>query len=368
MRILDSTFKFLTFCGCWRPDSWSSPCKRIIYHMHTFVVVMLINTFTLSQLLDIILTVDNADDFTDNFYVLLAMVVSCCKLCSMLVNQKNIATLTNILTERPCKPLEQKEMDIYLKYDKSAQTNTIHYAILVESTCVCITLTSLLTDFRRKTLTFRAWLPYDYSPPMLFYITYVHQLISLIIASILNVACDGLICGFLLHICCQIKILESRLKRIAHKPDILNVCIQQHNRIFDFAVTINDKFRFTIASQFIMSTLVVCFTLYQLTRSTSTNAKYIQLALYMCSMLTQIFFFCWYGNEVKLKSRELVNYIFEMDWCTLDVNVKKALLLIMRRSTMPIEFTSAYIISMNLDSFVGLLKTSYSAYNILQQV
>jgi len=38
----------------------------------------------------------------------------------------------------------------------------------------------------------------------------------------------------------------------------------------------------------------------------------------------------------------------------LDQNVKKALLLIMRRSTVPIEFTSAYIISMNLDSFVGV--------------
>lgn len=38
----------------------------------------------------------------------------------------------------------------------------------------------------------------------------------------------------------------------------------------------------------------------------------------------------------------------------LDQNVKKALLLIMRRSAMPIEFTSAYIISMNLDSFVGV--------------
>jgi len=50
-----------------------------------------------------------------------------------------------------------------------------------------------------------------------------------------------------------------------------------------------------------VSTLVVCFNLYQLTRSTITNAKYVQLALYMCSMLTQIFFYCWYGNEVKLK-------------------------------------------------------------------
>jgi len=34
--------------------------------------------------------------------------------------------------------------------------------------------------------------------------------------------------------------------------------------------------------------------------------------------------------------------------------MKKDLLLIMRRSTVPIEFTSSYIILMNLDSFVGV--------------
>lgn len=61
---------------------------------------------------------------------------------------------------------------------------------------------------------------------------------------------------------------------------------------------VNKKFRFTITLQFIISTLVVCVTLYQLTK---TNAKIIQLGLYMSCMLTQIFLYCWYGNEVRLK-------------------------------------------------------------------
>lgn len=89
--------------------------------MHTVFILVLINTFTLSQLLDIILTVDNPDDFTDNFYMLLAMIVSCCKMLSMLMNRKNIAILTNILTEKPCRPLESDEMEIYHRFDKGVQ-------------------------------------------------------------------------------------------------------------------------------------------------------------------------------------------------------------------------------------------------------
>lgn len=59
----------------------------------------------------------------------------------------------------------------------------------------------------------------------------------------------------------------------------------------------------TIAMQFVVSTLVVCSNLYQMTKSTSLNASYLPLILYMSCMLTQIFIYCWYGNEVKLKVR-----------------------------------------------------------------
>ncbi|XP_067207942.1 odorant receptor 10-like isoform X2 [Linepithema humile] len=122
-----------------------------------------------------------------------------------------------------------------------------------------------------------------------------------------------------------------------------------------------------ITIQFVMSMLVVCFNLYQVTEMT-INAKYIRIAMLMCCMLTQIFVYCWYGNEVKLKSRQLIDNIFEMEWLAMDKNLKQSLIIIMRRATIPIEITSSYIISMNLESFMGVLKTSYSVYNLLQQM
>lgn len=67
-----------------------------------------------------------------------------------------------------------------------------------------------------------------------------------------------------------------------------------------FAFMVNKKFRPIITVQFVVSMLVVCFNLYQLTQMT-INAKSIQIMLYMCCMLTQISIYCWYGNEVKLK-------------------------------------------------------------------
>lgn len=109
-----------------------------------------------------------------------------------------------------------------------------------------------------------------------------------------------------------------------------------------------------------------------------TFERIMQLAIYSSCMLTQIYIFCWYGNEVKLKvyslrdnnessysisicylvfffilqSLDISNMIFELDWPDLDNSTKRDLLMIMMRASYPIEITSIHVITMNLDSFV----------------
>jgi len=50
----------------------------------------------------------------------------------------------------------------------------------------------------------------------------------------------------------------------------------------------------------------------------------------------------------------LINNLFEIEWFRLGSDVKKDLLTIARCGNIPIEFTSAYIIPMNLDSFMSV--------------
>ncbi|XP_072753280.1 odorant receptor Or1-like [Anoplolepis gracilipes] len=366
MQVLEFTFKVLTICGCWRPESWTSMYKRIIYRVYTVLVILLVNSFALSQFMDAIFIAENPDDLSDNFCIMLPMIISSYKMLSLLVNHESIVKLTNILTKEPCRPSRPNEIKIHYKFDKGIQVNTFHYATLGLVTCASITFISLLTDFGERKLTYRAWVPFEYSSTIIFYMLYAHQLICLFMGALLNVACDGLICGLLVHICCQFEILACRLRKIMFSGTLRN-CVRQHCNIFRFAFIVNATFRMVITIQFLMSMLVVCFNLYQLTQL-KIGARYIRLAMFMCCMLTQIFVFCWYGNEVKLKSRQFVDNIFQIQWLEMDENLKKSLIIIMKRTAMPIEITSAYTISMNLDSFMGILKTSYSAYNLLQKM
>ncbi|KAF3054562.1 Odorant receptor 257 [Nylanderia fulva] len=349
MHILEFTFTLLTIFGCWRPESWTSLYKQILYYIYSSIMIISLYTFMLSQLMDIILIVDNADDFSDNVFTLVPMLLTCSKIFILLINRKSIIMLINILMQKPCRPVAKKEIEILYKFDNSIQINTRRFTVLGSITSLCILLTSLSINLKQRKLTYRAWLPFDYSSTTLFFLTYSHQLISLLAGGYLNIACDTLICGFLVHICCQIEILSYRLRNIKFYSDIFRDCIRQHYHIFRLAFLVNVKFRLTMTIQLVMSMFIVCFILYQLSKTTA-KAKYIEMILLMSCI------------------RQLIDDIFEMEWLTLDKNVKKSLIIIMKRAIIPIQITSAYVIPMNLDSFMGVLKTSYSTYNLLQQM
>lgn len=121
MQVLEFTLRILTVVGCWPPNSRTSLCKRIMYNAYTVSVILLLFTFTLSQLMDVILIVDNTDDFTDTFYIMLAMIISCCKMVGLLINRRNIGILTNILIQKPFVPLEADEIKIRHKFDRTIQ-------------------------------------------------------------------------------------------------------------------------------------------------------------------------------------------------------------------------------------------------------
>lgn len=107
----------------------------------------------------------------------------------------------------------------------------MRYLILVMSSVMSIILTSVFT-YVQGNLTYKAWVPFDYSAPAIFLLVYIQQLIGMSTSGIVNVAFESLFCGFLLHICCQLQILAYRLTKISNSRDILNDCVRHHNLIF----------------------------------------------------------------------------------------------------------------------------------------
>ncbi|XP_011067878.1 PREDICTED: odorant receptor 22b-like [Acromyrmex echinatior] len=457
MQMLSLNFFIYTVGGIWRPVEWSSNGAKLLYNVFTFIIISSEYFLVLTQFMDIVLIVDNIDDFATNTLMFLTIVAVCCKATVIVVRRNAIINLVQILLKAPYKPRDEDEVAIQTKFDKFISTakpnihtkkvlciwwdqqGVIHYELLQPGETVTAqryqqqlirfsdTLEEkrLYTDKgRRKIILLQdnAWLHtakttlktiIDLSWEILSHpaylqtsslqiitfldpcnhltdthFTYVkdvekNMILTIIFATIINVGTETLVFGLILQTCAQLEIFKSRLHKFIIKKTVtylgharslsnedktwISECIRHHLSIYKYAKTVNIIFNQVLFVQFFSSILVLCTSVYYLSMHIKELSAAASLLVYTICMFVQIFVYCWSGNEVMLKSMSIADAIYRMNWPLLSINEKKGLLMIMIRSTIPVKFTSSFLITLSLQSYSNILKTSYSAFNVLQK-
>ena len=109
---------FLSICGCLPPSSWTSTFSKSLYNIYTLFVWLLIFSLASAQILDIIINVENQDQFSDNFYITLVVFVCGCKLSIMLKHRRSILSLINCLENEPFSTTNDDEVKIRSKINR----------------------------------------------------------------------------------------------------------------------------------------------------------------------------------------------------------------------------------------------------------
>ncbi|XP_011330269.2 odorant receptor 46a isoform X2 [Ooceraea biroi] len=337
MQILSLNFLLYTIGGVWRPIEWSSTRSKLLYNLFTFYVICSLMFLLVTELLNI-LFVDNIDDCIMILMILLSIVSCICKMFIVIIRRDKIINIIGTLREKPCKACTEDEMDIQLKFDRL--------------------ISSLLS----------LWL------------TSLQENIGMIMGTFINVATETSIMGFCLQMCAQFEILKHRLQRMvnpteeipehfqAHMPkktSRLSEHICHHLVIIRNVRMVNDIFSVVIFIQFFASILILCTSLYFV--YSHTIADVAPFIIYAFCMFVQIFVYCWAGNEVMLQSTGLSEGVYDMDWTLMTINERRDLLMIMKRSMKSIKLTSSFLVTLSLESYSNLLKTSYSVFSLLQQ-
>ncbi|XP_012059527.1 PREDICTED: putative odorant receptor 71a [Atta cephalotes] len=382
MQILSLNFLIYNLCGMWRPNEWSSNGAKLLYNVFTFMVIFSEYFLVVTQFMDIILIVDNIDDFATNTLMFLTIVAVCCKATIVVIRRNAINNLMQLLMETPCKPRDEDEIAIKTKFDTFIRSCLIKYMLLSMSSLTGVTIGSVV-NIMQGYLPYRIWLPFNYTIPLAFWTISIHQIVTLIFATMINVSTDILVFGLFLHTCAQFEIFESRLHKLVISKTInylgnaisslnkdkteISECIRHHLSIYKYAKMVNVIFNQVLFVQFFASILVLCTSVYYLSIHIRNFSGILPFLVYTIGMFVQIYIYCWSGNEVILKSMSVGDAVYCMDWSLLSVNEKKQLLMVMVRSTIPIKFTSSFLITVSLQSYSSILKLSYSAFNILQK-
>lgn len=118
MQILTLNFFIFTIGGVWRPLEWSSSSVKFLYDSLGLFVVVSNYFLTLTQFLDIVLVVDNMDDFITNSLLFVTVLAVCFKVTVIVRRRKAIIDLVQTLLKEPCKPRNKEEETIQKKFDQ----------------------------------------------------------------------------------------------------------------------------------------------------------------------------------------------------------------------------------------------------------
>ncbi|KAI4483565.1 hypothetical protein M0804_007825 [Polistes exclamans] len=384
MHTLPLSFALLTYVGFWRPVNWSpNSFKYLLYNIYTIFMVSMLYAFTFCGFMDALID-HNLDNLLEKFSLFISVIGVCIKVTNILINRKNIISVTNMLLNEQCIPRDSKELAIKQKFDKNARIITIYCEILNEATVFFATVAQFGKFIKTRTLPVANWTPYDHTSSTMLWITLFHQTFGLMVCANSSVAHETIISGLMIQICAQLEILchrakilptllEKKQKHCSSEKDLKKIenrvigeLVEYHLYVYKFTQKVNDVFNLMIFMQFSLSSTVLCMSVYKLSTKDLISFDFLWTFCYLACMLIQLFLYCWYGNEVTLRSKKIGDAFYGMDWISLKTRVIKSLTIIMARTTKSIEMHSLHIVKLSAKSFMTIIKVSYSAYNVLQ--
>ncbi|XP_024867834.1 putative odorant receptor 71a [Temnothorax curvispinosus] len=333
----------------------------------------LLYSFTFCGLVDCFI-IEDLETFIEKFSLFLSVLGVSCKVTNLTLRRDEIIDLTDMLLKDICVPRDDREMDIQRRFDRSAKIITICCEILNESAVFFATVAQFQFFINTRTLPLSNWVPYDISSTAAFWATMLHQTIGLMVCANASVAHETLISGFMIQTCAQLDILCHRARTLpdslrearkystsendlkAREQRLIRELVHHHRFVYRFAERINAVFTIMIFVQFTISSTVLCLSIYKMLTKNLLSLEFAWSSSYLGCMLMQIYLYCWFGNEVTLKSTEIGSAVYEMDWPMLPADLMKTLLMIITRAKRPIKITSGHIVTLSNESFVKVRK------------
>ncbi|KAF7991770.1 hypothetical protein HCN44_010571 [Aphidius gifuensis] len=365
------------------PSDWFKGWKTHLYTVYTILMILLLFTMTFTEFLYLITSTDEVEKIAINSFILLSMIGASGKAVTVAKNRCIIFDMIILLKKDPFRPQTIAEKRIQNKYNEMINKSTFIYISMIEVTMIIMIGLLSIENIPNRVLIYNAWIPYDYATPITFWSTYMLQLFAHAYGASINAAFDTLIPSMMFQICCQFSILQHRFEIL---PDVMSnikkynkkksmlletiklcECVEHHLQIYQWAERCNYIFSGIIFLQYSISSIVLCVSVYLLTKIEFNSLNFAIIIMYLMCMLTQIFILCYSGSKVTIESTLISDAIYCMDWSQFDLSTKKNLMMVMKRALHPVKFTSGYFVTLSIESFTHLVKLSYSAFSVLKQ-
>ncbi|KAJ3645578.1 hypothetical protein Zmor_007880 [Zophobas morio] len=347
------------------------------YMVYSGIMVTLVACHLLSEMINIYFVFDDLEAVVGIIYIILIEIMAGIKAYFVIVKMKVLKDA--IVTLRSDHWFQPKNLDQKLIIQPSIDFWKLVYKVFLSACFGCnlfwmIPLLNMKSDDKR--LPFLAWYPFDVKVTPLFEITYVYQLVCTGYLTMISVNVDALICVFNVYIGCQFDMLCDNLRNFVSLDNetALDIgkkfvtCVRHHKKILKFVEGCSQFFNWILFWHLIISGVSIGITMFQLTLMVPLSTEFFSLLSYGCSIILQIFMYCYFGNEVQVKS-DLVAYApFESQWTDLPENIKMNIIIFVGNVLRPVKISAFNIFILSLETFMKILKTAWSYFALLYQL
>nr|WJJ63310.1 odorant receptor 10 [Pachyrhinus yasumatsui] len=226
-----------------------------------------------------------------------------------------------------------------------------------------------------KALPLSSWFPFD--EQTLYLAAYLwHILDSLVGASFVTYT-DILMFSLIVYPTGQLKILQYILRnfeiykqKIQKDYRIENVdvaafvtfreCINEHKKIIQYVDYFNASMNALMVFDFLQSSLQIATILTQVLGNKITLMLLAFVGAFFIGMILRLFLYYYYANEVVLLSCGLANSLWESTWYEQAPKVKFMMFIFIMMVQKSLKLKIGPFSVMSLDSFISILKATYS--------
>ncbi|XP_013175791.1 PREDICTED: odorant receptor Or2-like [Papilio xuthus] len=257
------------------------------------------------------------------------------------------------------------------------------YAGCAAFTCLLWAVFAAQAHARRQPFDFPLWIGVDTTDTIGFVTVLLYTYYVTTLVGVANTTMDAFIATVLYQCKTQLSILRMNLERLPQSASALSAssgrrrdvefaalfvdCWLQYKRICETAGLVQDIFGGAILVQFGIGGWILCMAAYKIISLDFISIEFASMILFILCILTELFLYCYYGTELTEESALLVDAAYGMRWAGEGRAARRLLLLLLVRAHRPLRLAAGRVVPLSLDTFVKILKSSYTFYAVLRQ-
>ncbi|XP_056640863.1 odorant receptor 4-like [Diorhabda sublineata] len=267
-----------------------------------------------------------------------------------------ISTLITQLSQERFQPKNSKQIEIAEKAIKPFTIIRILLQAIIFFSGIFLYISPLATLKTEKSFPYNCWYPFNVSKSPLYQLAYIQQVLGGVYITITKLSTILFLGGIQLYLGVQCDFLCHKIESLGgpYFGKNLKKCILYHESILKIAPKVLRAKMYTVEPR--------------LSGYKKVDADVLFLSGFQLAIMLFLFYYSWFATEVTKKSENIAFAAYSCDWTGKSKEFQKDIMYLIQISQKPIKFHIHGLIGVSLETFLKVLKSSFSYYTVLKNV